>query len=195
MLKEFMKTASKDDVAALTLKATFEPNRLDSNEVNAALWYTSSNRQAMDFIKGIQEYIEPIAEHVIVEPKFVTWACPNCDSDFKKKNCFGDGKYCASHHSAKLPMSGAEVLMEDLRQYCIFALARQGEFEIPNQETIFYQYVAEAHELCRTRVTEECSKLALDAVRLPFEPINECVEQTFENKEDKAKSDNVLLKQ
>ena len=91
-------------------------------------------------------------------------------------------------------MSGAEVLMEDIRQYCIFALAKQGEFDVPNQETIFYQYIAEAHELCRTRVTEECSKLALDAVGLPFEPISECLEQTFENKEDKAKSENVLLK-
>ena len=73
-------------------------------------------------------------------------------------------------------MSGAESLMEDLRQYCIFALARSGEFDIPNEDIIFYDYVSEAHELCRTRVTEECSKLVMEAVGLPFEQINECVE-------------------
>ena len=94
-----------------------------------------------------------------------------------------------------MPMSGVESLMEDLRQYCIFALGRSGEFNVPNDDTIFYSYVAEAHELCRTRITEECSKLAIKALRLPYEPIQECVEQTFEKKEDKAMSDNVLFKQ
>lgn len=106
ILKNFIKTAKKDDVKALTLKATFEPNRLDTNDVSAEMWYTSSNGQAMDFIKGLEEYVEPISHLITVEPKFVTWACPNCDSDFKKKNCFGDGKYCASHHSAKLTLDG-----------------------------------------------------------------------------------------
>lgn len=43
ILKNFLRTAKPDDVKALTLKATFEPNRLDSNEVNAELWYTTSN--------------------------------------------------------------------------------------------------------------------------------------------------------
>lgn len=81
-------------------------------------------------------------------------------------------------------MSGVDVLMEDIRQYCIFALAKGDGFDssIMNLSTIFYSYVTEAHELCRSRITEECSKLALDAVGLPFEPISECVEATFENK-------------
>jgi hypothetical protein len=57
ILKNFITHAPGDEVKALTLKATFEPNRLDSNDVNAELWYTSSNRHAMDFIKGIEEYI------------------------------------------------------------------------------------------------------------------------------------------
>jgi len=43
ILKNFIKTAKKDDVKALTLKATFEPNRLDTNDVSAEMWYTSSN--------------------------------------------------------------------------------------------------------------------------------------------------------
>lgn len=61
ILKKFIQTAPGDEVKALTLKATFEPNRLDSNDVNAELWYTSGNRKALDFIKGIKEYVEPIA--------------------------------------------------------------------------------------------------------------------------------------
>lgn len=78
----------------------------------------------MSLIKGLEEYIEPIGHLLTIEPKFVTWACPNCDSEFKKKNCFGNGKYCASHHSEHLTMDGTEVLMEDLRQYCVFALSQ-----------------------------------------------------------------------
>ena len=142
----------------------------------------------MDFIKDMEEYITPISHVVTIEPKFVTWACPNCESDFKRKNCLGDGKYCASHHSSKLALEGVEVLMEDIRQYCIFALSKQGAFDIKrqthnfwgipinDQRVLFFRYVAEAHELCRNRITEECSKLALKALELPYEPVKECVE-------------------
>ena len=167
----------------MTLKATFEPNRLDSNLVNAELWYTTSNGQALDFIKDLEEFITPISQFVTIEPKFVTWACPNCESDFKRKNCLGDGKYCASHHSSQLTLDGVEVLMEDIRQYCIFALSKLGDFDIKrsthndwgipvnDQRVLFFRYVAEAHELCRDRITTECSKLALKALGLSYERV------------------------
>jgi len=60
---------------------------------------------------------------------FVTWACPACDETFKKKNCLGDGKYCASQHNVRSKMTGIQVLNEDIRQYCIYDLAKQGKLE------------------------------------------------------------------
>lgn len=158
------------------MKATFEANRLGNNNVLAELWYTSSSDRSLDLIRDMAEYIEPINEIVTFEPKFVTWACPNCDEEFKKQNCLADGKYCGSHHSEKVRLSGREVLMEDIRQYCIYALGKaevlnltkysKGFFGKPmkDQRILFFEYVKIAHDLCRTRITKECSMKALKAL-------------------------------
>jgi hypothetical protein len=60
---------------------------------------------------------------------FVTWACPSCDDKFKEKNCLGDGKYCASKHNSKAKLTGVETLQEDIRQYCIYNLAKNEKWE------------------------------------------------------------------
>jgi len=45
----------------------------------------------------------------------VSYACPNCDSDFKKSNCVSNGKYCAMHHDYSINIEGKEIIMENLR--------------------------------------------------------------------------------
>jgi len=91
ILKKFIQNASAEEKKGIVLKATFEPNRLESNNVLAELWYTSSSDRSLDLIRDMAEYIEPINQLINFEPKFVTWACPNCDSEFKKQNCLFDG--------------------------------------------------------------------------------------------------------
>ena len=72
----------------------------ENNSVNIELFYTSSDDRSLDFIRNMAEYLEPIIQQITFEPKFVSWACPRCDSDFKRKNCISDGKYCAFSNAA-----------------------------------------------------------------------------------------------
>ena len=50
-------------------------------------------------------------------PKVVTWACPSCQNEFKKDECFGNGKYCAPNHNKNTEsfILGKNIIMEDLR--------------------------------------------------------------------------------
>jgi predicted RNA-binding Zn-ribbon protein involved in translation (DUF1610 family) len=72
------------------------------NIVRWELWYTSANDKAMDFIKNFKdsevELLTSSNDKVKFEPKIVTWACPTCDADFKRKECVSNGKYCAMNH-------------------------------------------------------------------------------------------------
>lgn len=45
----------------------------------------------------------------------MTWACPHCDSEYKRANCVSDGKYCAMQSSYNLEVDGTEVILENLR--------------------------------------------------------------------------------
>jgi hypothetical protein len=49
----------------------------------------------------------------------VTWACPQCDQEFKKKECFSDGKYCAMKHGDSKYIKGTDILLEDMREICV----------------------------------------------------------------------------
>jgi hypothetical protein len=84
------------------------------------LWYTSSNDRALDFIKNfVDDYKKFAMSQIDFAPHIVTWACPQCDQDFKKKECFSDGKYCAMKHGDSQYIRGSDILMEDLREICV----------------------------------------------------------------------------
>ena len=141
--------------------------RLTDNTVKVDLWYTSSDDRSLDFIRNIAEYLEPIIDQVIFEPKFVSWSCPNCDSDYKRINCMSEGKYCAMQHAEKLELAGQEILLEDLRQWCIFQQSRDRpikEFMEPTkaskwikEPSFYFEYIKITHEICRNRITTECA--------------------------------------
>jgi hypothetical protein len=89
ILKDYLK------ISECSLRAEFLTEQSKSNKVDATFWYSAGDDKALDFIKNVAEYIEPIVGQVNFKPKFVTWSCPHCDSTYKRKNCVSDGKYCA----------------------------------------------------------------------------------------------------
>lgn len=94
------------------------------NTVEMQLWYTSSNDRAMDFIKYFGEELEKFSkDDVEFVPRIVTWACPNCDADFKKKECVSNGKYCAMNYQSTYIL-GKDILIEDLREVCLYSSLR-----------------------------------------------------------------------
>lgn len=81
--------------------------------------------------------------------------------------------------------------MEDIRQYCIYALGKaevlnlipkeDDFFFIKDQRILFFEYVKVAHDLCRTRITKECSMKALKSLGMEFVEVQQCVDETFED--------------
>lgn len=119
--------ASPAGQRAATIKASFLTEFYDDGHVMVNYWYTSGDDRSLDFVRDISKYVEKLSSSIIWQPRFVTWACPHCDDDFKKQNCVSDGKYCAMRHDEKLKISGKELIMEDLRQHCLSSLAQDWE--------------------------------------------------------------------
>ena len=150
-LKNYL--ANKDPQTSL--RAEFLMELAEDNIVKANLWYSSSDDRALDFVKNMAEYIEPIIRSVDFKPKFVTWSCPNCDSDYKRNNCVSDGKYCAMQTSVNNDLNGVEVIMENLREYCIYELeTNKKKFKNfkkaihKKARTAYFEYVTRAHQVC-----------------------------------------------
>ena len=160
----------KDD--HVSLMATFNMDRPD-NRVEYDFWYTSSDDRALDFLRDFKENHLQFGKDVLMTPHFAFWTCKECDKTILKRDCFGNGKYCAINDQ-NLNTTGSDILLEDLRQYCIHkkVVGKKDEYK-------FWDYVSYFHEECYNSVTVECSKNAHSSAGLKFKDTQSCVDKTF----------------
>ena len=110
------------------------------NRVEYDIWYSSSNDNSLDFIQDFMKVDKRFGDKVLMTPRVVWWECLDCDREFKDKFCYGNGKYC-SLESEDSNLSGREMLMEDLRQLCIYQFA----YNQNGKRNMFWDYVKEVH--------------------------------------------------
>lgn len=60
-----------------------------------------------------------LATSVLMTPHYVFWKCVSCDAEIVEADCWGGGKYCAVESSNE-NMKGKDIVLEDLRQKCIY---------------------------------------------------------------------------
>jgi len=119
-LIDFLTTAKKELLDQIMVIATFDMRSPD-NRVEYDIWYSSSNDMALDFITKFSKVDKALGENVLMTPHFVFKPCmgAGCTDEFKKDNCFADGKYCSSDPTHP-KIKGVEIMLEDLRQMCIY---------------------------------------------------------------------------
>jgi hypothetical protein len=116
ILKDFLTKQPIELIRKASLAAEFIMQTDD--KVNYEIWYTSTNDKALDFIRNFKDHHIGLNDAVSFKPRIVTWSCTSCDSDFKKKECFSNGRYCANNHKGTY-IQGRDILMEDLREVCL----------------------------------------------------------------------------
>lgn len=100
IIKTYIKKNSKKDGHSIDYKhnvaflATFEINKPD-NRVEYDFWYTSSDDRALDFFRDFRPFHDQLDKKALITPHFAFWTCKECDETILKKDCFGNGKYCA----------------------------------------------------------------------------------------------------
>jgi hypothetical protein len=81
-------------------------------------------------------------------------------------------------------IKGREIVLEDLRQYCLFT-----EMERQGQEGKWFDYMERVHSQCYNEINEDCSFNAHKHLGLDFDKTQECVESSFSQPKDQwAKS-------
>lgn len=122
-------------------------------------------------------------------PRFVFWRCEDCDLEYINKHCYGGGKYCALD-SGHPKMSGQTIVMEDLRQMCIYDYSYVNQ----NNRKIFWDYLRKVHEECDSNINEDCSKFAHKEASIPWEKTQKCVADSFTSKNwTSAETNNTLI--
>jgi hypothetical protein len=89
-----MTTANLEDLNNIQLNVHFA-NPKPQEKVDLEVWYSSYDDKSMYFMKRLGLLLKRVNHLVNFKPRTASWSCPQCDSDFKKKNCYGNGLYCA----------------------------------------------------------------------------------------------------
>lgn len=153
----------------------FEMSKPD-DRVEYDFWYTSSSDKALDFISDFAITDHMLASDVLITPHFVFWECRKCDEEFKEEHCFADGKYCGYEKSySNGKVTGRDILIEDLRQKCLYDLTYQSG---QNRHS-WWTYMKEFHMLCHEQVNEDCSRQAHKKASADYEATMRCVRDSF----------------
>lgn len=185
LIIEEVRESVKNNISGVSLLARFELPSPD-NRVEYDFWYSSSNDEALDFIKNFASYHEKFREDVKFTPRYVTLECEKCPSAVKERHCFGDGKYCYFHHD-NVNFTGQQIMYENLRQMCLHKM-----FQKKHNEMKWWEYMTEVHISCGNFINSECSAQELAKLAIDYETVEKCVNDTFVDF-DHAKSKNTAL--
>ena len=187
--------SKKDLNNRILLTMMFEVNKIDTQELTYTFWLSSSNRNSYKLVRDFKYYYKKLKDHAKFEAHYLFWNCEICASNNYQlidvpDNCVSGGRYCCSDPDGEGVASGRDIVLEDLRQICLFN---------ENVET-FFDYIDIFDLKCvEFQVLEECSRDILNTLNVEFATVKKCVDGSFSTKNEVdginiVFDDNIILK-
>lgn len=172
-----------------------------TDNVKLDFWFSASDSSvSYNFLNYFSYYALSNPDAFKFTPHFVTWDCLICKSlgygqEFSG-DCISGGRYCAPDPDDEGPLTGADIIYEDLRQACIWQ----------NSQQTWWEYASYYATRCLTdksqqnidQTPEDCSYQILENVASSDQiaKIKKCVEDSFIPQDGKVKKeicDNTIL--
>jgi len=172
-LINWLNSATEEEKSQVVLMSDFVLP--ETTVVKFDFWFTSSSDRGLDFLEDFGSTEEKFQDAVDFTPRYVFWECqsPMCDVSYTDKDCFGGGRYCAME-SSNVNLSGRDIVLEDLRQMCIWDYAKE-----QNEQKIWWNYISELHKKCYSVPNEDCSQRAHNTIGISWEVTKNCVKNSF----------------
>ena len=114
------KYLSDHENVRVAVEINFEKQISDS--VTVRFFFSSSEMRAYTLINNLTSYLNEFGNQVKFEPIYVTHQHPSyMDGETKRQmNCVSKGKYCYFPKETTITQNGQVILIEDIRQKCLF---------------------------------------------------------------------------
>ena len=175
IIEDYMISNPSEKIIA---EVNFTPKK-DKKGVDFKLFFSSSEPRAYLLINQFTKYIDKFGEQVNFEPVYVVHQNPYYVEENPKSNpnCLSRGVYCYFPKETTITKEGQNILMEDIRQKCLFKLGNEQE------NKLYYEYMnifyAECIENQKNSLTEACSKSALKKLGYPETFLDKCIADSF----------------
>lgn len=164
----------------VTLRLGFEMPE-SPEQIRLTLIFSSAQNHTQNFMK----MFEKIGKHLnqkntYLEVHYAIIKCIYCEfKDFKNEevDCLGGGRYCAPDPDGNNgPLTGRDVVEEDLRQICVFEMVKNEKMVYES----YFKYLKEFGSECRgEKFNKKCSENAMKTAGIDVSRIRECYSGSF----------------
>ena len=143
----------------IIVEINFKPKQ--KNIVDFKFFFSSSEPKAYELIGNMTKYMDNFGKQVNFTPYYVVHKNPyyveeNPNSNI---NCLSRGVHCYYPKETTISQEGQKILMEDIRQKCMFELNKDKDIKQ------YFKYLDTFARLCinveKKSLTRECSKMTL----------------------------------
>jgi len=184
LLRKAIVMEAMKGVVSLTL--TFEITQGLGN-VTYAIWMSADQDVARAFLNDFAPYARKLQDITVMTPHYVLWYCTECRKvgySINNPDCVSSGRYCAPDPDGPGPLTGKHVVLEDLRQICVYQ----------QDKGKWWDYIQEMNRTCPTsKIGTDCYENALSESDIDAKKVENCMESSF-SQSGNYSTDNKLLK-
>ena len=183
-------------------RAFAEINFLKTKEefksVDVKIFVSSSQSKAYELFNSLAQYMYQFGNQINFIPIYVVHRSPfyEADNPIRIVNCVSKGKYCYFPKETTIAKDGQIIIMEDLRQKCLYKLSKES-----HNIYAYFNYIKNFHSECfkggESKFNENCAQRVLKTLGFSINNINLCIANSFDVKDLYSNSyidnDNKLL--
>ena len=171
---------NNSDKNKVIVEIDFDKKRRDTQTVDVKFFFSSSELRAYELFKSLTQYISQFGNQINFEPIYVVHRSPyyNEENPIRTLNCVSRGKYCYFPKETTIIKDGQAIIMEDLRQKCIYESSKRND-NLMN----YYTYMKYFHSQCLVKdrtpqFNENCAKKVLHSMAYTVN-IDSCISKSF----------------
>eukprot|EP00420_Gonyaulax_spinifera_P031742 CAMPEP_0197887670 /NCGR_PEP_ID=MMETSP1439-20131203/19544_1 /TAXON_ID=66791 /ORGANISM="Gonyaulax spinifera, Strain CCMP409" /LENGTH=481 /DNA_ID=CAMNT_0043507521 /DNA_START=25 /DNA_END=1470 /DNA_ORIENTATION=- len=165
--------------------------------VKTDLWMSSGSSLSMKFLKDFAPKRRTLNEVMAFQPHYAVFSMSAADSSEYGSLCWDNsGQYCAEDPDGSGPITGRDVLNEDVRQLCIHEMYKKSRSStmVPADEKVeyaeeYWSYIEKFVDRCHMdssrasrKFGKECSEKVMQEVGIDSSKIELCVATSGEAK-------------
>ena len=158
-------------------EVNFSPlNGNEKKAIDFRLFFSSSEPKAYELIGKIVKYLDKFGDQVVFTPHYVVHQDPYYSKETPRININCFGPYCYFPKETTIVKDGQKILMEDLRQKCMFNYSKKKSL------SLYYEYMTTFANECifnKKTLNEMCSKNTLQTLGYPQNFLDKCVADSF----------------
>jgi hypothetical protein len=160
-----------------------------SGKVSFQIFFNSAHKQIYNLMSNYSElYYDELKDWVDFIPHYISHSIsgyPNTEIDEElKKHCLHKGKYCALPREDLNITHGKQILLENIRQKCIYTIAHNSS-DPTLEEKKYWQYISLFNKQCiqKHNVTVWCSRNVGKLLGINYDAEVNCLRQNFKTDE------------